>query len=376
MAVKISVKTANDIVEEISKAVNQPVNMMDANGRIIASTDPQRIGTEHVGARRIITEKLECLTIDTDQEYSGSKVGINMPIYFHGEIVGVIGISGEWSQVSQYVTLIRKATEILLIDSYLQENADLLHSRQRSFLHDLLFQAPEELPADFAETGKTLGIDINLPRRCVYFSFAQGLRAYPQTIQQLLDALEKILSHSDNVLIYRELTQICTFLPQTRDEELLQFCTDLKRKLCLPTGVALKIGVDDQARIGTQLRLCKQKAEKSIRYAMGGSKDDIEFYARMTGGLVLSEISDNAKKEYIQRIFPMMDEEEIATWAEILDVFYRCDGSITKAADELFMHKNTLQYQLKKLASQAGYDPRSMANAGLYQAAILFLRSM
>lgn len=373
---KISVKTANDIVEEISKAVNQPVNMMDANGMIIASTDPQRIGTEHVGARRIIKEKLECLTIDTDQEYSGSKVGINMPIYFHGEIVGVIGISGEWSQVSQYVTLIRKATEILLIDSYLQENADLLHSRQRSFLHDLLFQPPEELPADFAETGKTLGIDINLPRRCVYFSFAQGLRAYPQTIQQLLDALEKLLAHSDNVLIYRELTQICTFLPQTRDEELLQFCAALKRKLCLPTGVALKIGVDDQARTGTQLRLCKQKAEKSIRYAMGGSKDDIEFYARMTGGLVLSEISDNAKKEYIQRVFPMMDEEEIATWAEILDVFYRCDGSITKAADELFMHKNTLQYQLKKLASQTGYDPRSMANAGLYQAAILFLRSM
>lgn len=373
---KISVKTANDIVEEINQAVNQPVNMMDENGIIIASTDPNRIGTEHVGARRIIKEKLECLTIYTDQEYSGSKVGINMPIYFRNEIVGVIGISGEWSQVSQYVTLIRKATELLLVDSYLHENADLMHSRRRSFLHSLLFDAQSVLPANFLETGKPLGINLDEPRRCVCISFAQGSRIYPKSIQQHLDVVEQVLEHWDGVLVYRELTQICTFVPKTKDAEILQFVQRLREKMTLPEHVVLKAGVDDEARIGLQLRICKQKAEKSICYAMGGSRNDIEFYAQMTGGLVLSEISHNAKKEFIQRIFPMMDQDEILTWAHILEVFYSCEGSITKAAEQLFIHKNTLQYQLKKLATQTGYDPRNIANAGLYQSAILFLHSM
>lgn len=373
---KISVKTANDIVGEISRAVNQPVNLMDDNGIIIASTDPQRIGTEHVGARRIIREKLDCLTIDTDQEYRGSKVGINMPIYFRGEITGVIGISGEWNQVAQYVTLIRKSTELLLMDSYLQQNADVLYARRNKFLHDLLFEDPERLPVDFLELGKRLNLDLRSPRRCICMSFVLGAEMDLQTMQQLLDRVERTVSHEGEILYYREPTQISLFLLQTKEKEIQLFCEKLRQKMFLPTGVILKIGVDDQARIGIPLRICKEKAEKSLRYAMGGSKRNMEFYGDLRSGLVLDEISDSAKREYIQRIFPGMDREEIVEWAEILDVFYRCDGSITKAAEELFMHKNTLQYQLKKLAAQTGCDPRSMANAGLYQAAILFLRSL
>ena len=63
-------------------------------------------------------------------------------------------------------------------------------------------------------------------------------------------------------------------------------------------------------------------------------------------------------------------------WAQLLATFYACDGSLNKTADKLFIHKNTLQYQLRKLASLTGYDPRSITNAGLYQTAIQFLKAI
>lgn len=103
---KISRDIARTIVREISNTIHQNANFMDDTGHIIASTDPVRIGTYHVGAQKIIEERLDYLKINTDEEYNGTKVGINMPVYLKGEIVGVLGISGEWSQIEKYINLI------------------------------------------------------------------------------------------------------------------------------------------------------------------------------------------------------------------------------------------------------------------------------
>ena len=67
---KIAENVAKLIVAEISGAISQPTNLMDETGRIIASTDPTRIGTIHDGAYRAIREDLDCLIVRTDDEYS------------------------------------------------------------------------------------------------------------------------------------------------------------------------------------------------------------------------------------------------------------------------------------------------------------------
>lgn len=98
-------------------------------------------------------------------------------------------------------------------------------------------------------------------------------------------------------------------------------------------------------------------------------------YSKLTLGLFVDEVSRTTREEYVKRIFAFMSDEEIAKWVSLLEVFYRCEGSITETASELYIHKNTLQYQLKKLASITGYDPRNLSCAGLYQTAINFYYS-
>jgi len=57
-------------------------------------------------------------------------------------------------------------------------------------------------------------------------------------------------------------------------------------------------------------------------------------------------------------------------------VFYREEGSITLTAQKLFIHKNTLQYKLKKLKEKTGYDPRSIRYSSLYYNAMYFYRDV
>ena len=60
---KISSESAQSIVMEIGNIVGQNINMMDEKGYIIASTDPDRVGSFHEGARRILDRQLDELYI-------------------------------------------------------------------------------------------------------------------------------------------------------------------------------------------------------------------------------------------------------------------------------------------------------------------------
>lgn len=66
---EITERITRNIVSEISSTIHQAVNLMNAEGMIIASTNPKRVGTLHKGAEKIIRERLECLEIYSDGEY-------------------------------------------------------------------------------------------------------------------------------------------------------------------------------------------------------------------------------------------------------------------------------------------------------------------
>lgn len=377
---RITEEVAKTIVNEISNTINKNVNLMDETGIIIASTVSDRVGTYHRGAQKIVQEKLDCLTIYTDYEYSGSRMGINMPIYFQGEIVGVIGISGEWDQISQYIQLIRKATEILLMESYLKNRE--LHDEvsRREYIYKLLFEDRDKISEQFYQYGFSLGIDTAMSRACFVISFKDKTKGErPKEIYEYLDLAEKRVqdyrSEDRQVLIYRELTQLSVFVPGKEGEEAKRTAEEIIKRLPLPDNVEIRIGLDNMVYTGADIRTGYAKACKSLLFAMSSEGTNLVCYNELTLGLFVDEVPRATREEYVKRIFAFLTDEEIEKWVHLLEVFYRCEGSITETANELFVHKNTLQYQLKKLASITGYDPRNLSSAGLYQTAIKFYYS-
>ena len=89
--------------------LTEEIIIAQTNGTIIAATDPARVGQFHEGAYLTSVEgQKRILTKDDQQHMKGVKAGINLPIYFKQEVIGVIGMTGDPVHVSPFGEILRK----------------------------------------------------------------------------------------------------------------------------------------------------------------------------------------------------------------------------------------------------------------------------
>ena len=106
-------------------------------GEIIGSGDRQyRIGELHEGALLVLSQGR---VVDIDDAVArhlhGVRQGINLPLRLEGEIVGVIGLTGEPENLRKYGELVCMTAEMML------EQSRLMHL----FAQDTLVLPGEEL---------------------------------------------------------------------------------------------------------------------------------------------------------------------------------------------------------------------------------------
>ena len=161
---------AEKIVKEVRKLIGEDIIVVNTEGFIIASTDVGRVGTFHEGALVTAQKKRKLIITHEDQlKLSGVKSGINLPIFFQHDVIGVIGITGEPTKVTPFGEVIRKMTELLISESYYAEQFDW-HSRAvESFVMDWV-QA-KEWNKSFLDSAKLLSIDIQVNRVVVIIEF-------------------------------------------------------------------------------------------------------------------------------------------------------------------------------------------------------------
>lgn len=394
----LSIKTAKIIVEEISGIIGRQINMMNAEGTIIASTDPARLGTFHAAAKRLIDENLNEITVHSDTEYKGALPGTNIAVRFKDKPVAVIGVTGPYTEVVKYGQMLKKMTEILIRDEYYKQQNDTETRIKNRFLNDWLYGSPDTIDRRLEIQGQSLGIDITVPRRIVIFEpvlktgYSEKKTSLPHTegaaedelkpsdIQRHIDNTWKTVAtmvrhESDAVTLISGNVFICA-LGSKSDKQLLDFVRSVCAAVESRYPVLLAAGLDAKTDDYRLINSARLKAEKALKTCLRSPSKEPRLYNTINMEIFSSEIPDPVKKEYITRIFKSYSEEEIRRCISILDVFYQEEGSLTKTAEKLFMHKNTLQYQLNKLKKQSGYDPRSIRFSSLFYNAVHFYRDL
>ena len=368
------------IVQEISNIIGERVNMMDHEGMIIASTDPARIGTFHAGAKRVVEEKLESLTIHGNEEYEGAKPGLNLPIEFQNDIIGVIGVTGPEKKVGKYGQIIKKMTEILLLDIAMRQEMDVEQRIRARFLNDWIHGLPQEINRQMVENGRQIGIDITDPRRILLVSIVPRRGAATVAMQRSIDAAEgsvrKILSAQTDPIVFKSGSALVCLVPRTEDARMLEYAKAVKSRIETDATLVVCIGIDDAVGSYMHIRTAYQHAQKALRTCVRSPSRDIRLYDSINMEIFSGEIPDLIKLEYIRRIFRNCPLDEIEGWIALLDTYYSYEGSITQAAQALFIHKNTLQYRLRLLNEKTGYDPRSIRFSSLYYNAIHFYHDL
>ncbi len=374
---QISRSSAQQIVDEIGRLVRQHINMMDETGHIIASTDPLRIGQFHEGAYRIITQRLPELYITPEAATATARCGLNLPVESGGDIVGVIGITGPYDEVIDYGQIVKKMTEILIRERSVMDQQRLdLRVRSR-FLEDWILGEGLTHAQALTERGLALGIDITLPRRVMVVS-VRSRENYTDTMegQQLIEAVENTVSGCvqsyPGSMILRNAARQILILRKRPTREMRRIGAELSNAVEQAHGVQLIAGIDGTAKDLHTAYLQASRAWHTASHRHGR----IIGYEELKTELLLGDISRSRKEEYLHTIFAHCGQTELSGWMRVLEAYFAAEGSLSAAADALFIHKNTLQYRLKGLAALTGLDVRQPSQSPALYMALLFFQDL
>lgn len=70
--------------------------------------------------------------------------------------------------------------------------------------------------------------------------------------------------------------------------------------------------------------------------------------------ILFDGLDPDRKKDYLEKTVSRLSQEDM----RLLQVYYEENMSLKETGKRLFLHKNTLQYRLKRIARITGYDPR------------------
>lgn len=376
----LSRTVATMIIRELDAVIPSKINIMDKNGVIIASSDPGRIGSLHGGAKRIIDMGLDELVVRYDGEYGGSLRGVNYPIIFRDEIEGVLGITGEYNEVKHTARIIKRMTELLMMDAYRNAQRRLGEAVRNRYITEWLEAQPFEVDDAFIGRGLELGIDITPPRRIFV---VKTLREGPDELadarrsERALDYVKTRLETLGSASLYLEQgeTLVC-LVPTIDDDRLAAFAGELVDGLARRLGIRILIGIDEPAGDYRFAGKSYRRALRALSVYDAGLGSPVRMYRDLSIELFSGSLSESVKREFVAKIFHGFSERETADAVRLLEIFYHFDGSLTLAAEALFIHKNTLQYRLRRISERTGYDPRNLGSAGLFGIAMAFYREL
>lgn len=130
MITKIDRELAEQIVNTIKDVCNHDINFIAPSGIILASTDSSRVGTFHEIGQQA-ADSGSVLEVTEDNNFSGTKQGINLPLYHNEYLLAVIGITGAPDKVRSYAYLAERITNLLIreqeLNQYSRRQADKKH---------------------------------------------------------------------------------------------------------------------------------------------------------------------------------------------------------------------------------------------------------
>lgn len=375
----ISRETAQEIVEEIGREIGAHINLMDEQGYIIASTDDTRIGNLHEGAKRIIQNHLQELYITEEMENSMTKKGINLPLVVEENVVGVVGITGDREKVYGYGNIVRRMTEILIADS-IQKDAKRYERRQRYYLLEEWLENPSSTYSiDFQKRAEKMGIDVTKPYRVMILLFKEYQELSDSFEgQRLLEQMEATIRHEaerQRMLYLREPSRQICMLPWCATEHMTALAKKISCLVKEKYGRNLAVGYDSGREKHLSMRRCVYEAEKAATQALV-SENRIVGYDELDVELFLNEVSYNTMEDYVFKLFGNIGKDCLKEYIKLTETYFFCEGSISKMADTLYIHKNTVQYKLKKMAEDTGKDIRRPSETVVYYMAWKFYQCM
>lgn len=349
----LSIKLAEQIVLQTKEKLHHNINVISMEGVILASKDEERIDAIHEGALQVI-ETGEAVYLDDNaaKQLQNSKAGVNLPIRFHDQMIGVIGITGDPEQLREIGDLVQLTTE-MIVHQVLRENESEWQRKNSEFIFKaLIAQAP--LDASMQTRIEKLPFLLKGPYEIVLIRLLTEEKQHQFSLQ-----LENILYRRAMLFGQTDMEEYYICMCE-QDDTLLRQLQQLQQKF------AMAIGVGPTVPTLNELPFAYNGAKKALAHSdERGIKhfQDIEIYT------VLKDETSQEAHQYRQKI-AMLSPKLLDT----LRAFLACNLQLNACAEALDIHRHTLKYRLNQVYTQTGYDPTQFSDAFTLQIALLFAR--
>lgn len=359
-------KLAYDIVYEMKNIINKNINYINTDGIIIASTDPERVGSYHEGGKRVVQSK-KMLIIENDSQYLGTKSGINLPVVLKDEIVGVIGISGKIEEVEKYGQIIKKMTEILIKDSYMQEKEGEEIEFEKIMLEKIFFE-DNKAHSNLLISDSIKEIYLQKNGIVGNISFSSFEKYNFKNQKKIFDSIKNIIKRENGYLMFHK--NLITFLIFSKNKVDLEKILHNISNILKHKNENFYIGMGEIQKESSDLKISYEQSILALEWAKR-SEQTIIFYENLYLEILINNLDDQIKLHYQNRIFKNLSSHERKEYETILFYYEKYNGSIEKTAKALFIHKNTLQYKIIQLKDKIGLDLRNYHDFTLLKLAYL-----
>ncbi|MDM5213669.1 sugar diacid recognition domain-containing protein [Peribacillus sp. NJ4] len=353
---QISPSLAQMIVDAAKEVIGKDINFIHLDGKVVASTDPDRVGSFHAAALQV-QKKGSVVEVTANEAFKGARKGINYPVMIDQIMLGVIGISGDPEECKSLGFLLTKITEVLIKEQMIKNVIHSLDELRSSIVRMLIFENEKE---DTFMNEHLQQLQYELEERAfvaiIHLPGLNNASSLPVKMNGIL--LEKGIK----LFTYLFPNQYALIINASQYKSILQIFNSYFRSM----NVSYSIGIGS---IGYLEELAKSytHAKLALKYALS-KKVTVCEYAKLDLEMIMENIDFHIRKDYASKLIGELSEAEI----NLLHTYYNNNLSLKKTAEELFIHKNTLQYRLDKIAQKTAANPRDYHDSvKLYLALLL-----
>lgn len=348
---------AQDLVAATSPLISgRTVNIMNQQGIIIASSDTDRVGDFHQGAADVINKK-KTVRIYRHQlpAYPGSKEGINMPITNNNEIIGVVGVYGDPDEVTDAANLLRVYVELYLkqvAHSVKQE----VEEEIRNDILKLILSGERDETNSIGRLSSVIFLGFTLPLTCVLVK--PKLKADQVTLSIKLRELvgylvdnHLLLPREDIYGVVDEGLVILKNFDKASQLESWQKQVSYFLSSGFEQGYSLIFSksCDNLEKLHSVYEGCLEIALTSPSgiYHLDTYAGMLQYFTQ--GYISEGTMGNDFIKDVYETLEKEMGEKAFKESLKTIEAYYDNDRSVGKAANQLFIHKNTLLYRINKV---------------------------
>lgn len=378
---------AQSIVDITMSVLHVNVNIMDVNGTVIAAGDKSRIGTFHCAAAEVIaTGQKKAVSAQEAATMDNVEPGATYPIVYKGEVIGALGMTGAPEYVDKFVELGALYALLFIEQEDMKQRVFQEQRVRESILLDLF-------------TGRCLkDADFFLQRLA-------GLNYRLDKAHRVIAVRLEALEHQTDMILCQQIKDRLTDLLANKRicgapligcfvQSQLALLAPVQNKPCAPERFAAEVkDLYDCLRqaTGNQVLIaidgvCESWTDIPAAFAQAKGTLEIACRYNQKDGVICS---DDYLTEYTLLYIPAQERQRFVNTVlgrlrtgkprqrelllQTLRTYFQNDMNAQKTAEELFIHRNTLNMRLNKIREWSGLSPQRFQDAFNLRMAIILM---